>query len=148
MASLLPDVEVSPDCNNTIFWFHDESTYNANDDQTTVWKDDTMQVIKPKGRGSGIMVSDFIEERDGYLAVSTSMHQAMTEKDPTVPQSARVIVEYGKNRDGYWDNEQFMKQMEIAVKVAEMKYPPRIYTSTCGCLTTHVVTNPLRLMPL
>ena len=47
-----------------------------------------MQVIKPKGRGSGLMVSDLI--------MSTSMHRAVTEKDPTVPQSARVILEYGK----------------------------------------------------
>ena len=25
-----------------------------------------MQVLKPKGRGAGLMVSDFIEERDGH----------------------------------------------------------------------------------
>lgn len=67
MADLLPDVTVSPDANNTIFWFHDESTYNSNDDEVTMWKDETMQVLKPKGRGAGLMVSDFIEERDGYL---------------------------------------------------------------------------------
>ncbi len=76
VARLLPDVELSPDRDNTIFWFHDESTFNANDDQPMMWKDATMQVIKPKGRGSGIMVSDFIEERDGYLALSDSMFQA------------------------------------------------------------------------
>ena len=36
-AGLLPDVEVSPDANDTIFWFHDESTYHANDDEFTMW---------------------------------------------------------------------------------------------------------------
>ena len=28
----------------------------------TMWKDETMQVLEPKGRGAGLMVSDFIEE--------------------------------------------------------------------------------------
>ena len=74
-AALLPDVTVSPQSDNTIFWFHDESSYNANDNQTTIWKDSTMQVIKPKSRGAGLMVSDFIEERDGYLSLSQSMHE-------------------------------------------------------------------------
>ncbi len=127
VARLLPDVELSPDRDNTIFWFHDESTFNANDDQPMMWKDATMQVIKPKGRGSGIMVSDFIEERDGYLALSDSMFQAISEVDPSVPQSARVLFEYGKNRDGYWNSELFINQMKVAIKVAEAKYPPRVY---------------------
>ena len=64
-AKLLPEVTISPEQRDTIFWFHDESSYNANDDQPTMWKDETMQVMRPKGRGTGLMVSDFIEERDG-----------------------------------------------------------------------------------
>ena len=51
----------------TTRYFHDESVYNANDDLRTMWKNDTMQVIKPKGKGTGIMVSDFIEERVGIF---------------------------------------------------------------------------------
>ena len=47
-----------------------------------------MQVIKPKGRGAGIMVSDFIEERDGYLALSSSSYQTLSALDATVPQAA------------------------------------------------------------
>ncbi len=42
-AVLLPTVDVSPDHEKTIFWFHDESSYNANDDQTTMWKDERNQ---------------------------------------------------------------------------------------------------------
>lgn len=60
MASLLPGVSVSPDASNTIFWFHDESTFHANDGEFTMWKDESMQVLKPKGWGAGLMVSDFI----------------------------------------------------------------------------------------
>ena len=50
-------------------------------------------MIKPKGRGTALMVSEFIEERDGFLALSTSMHQAISQKDPSVPQSARATLE-------------------------------------------------------
>lgn len=86
-----------------------------------------MQVIKPKGRGAGIMVSDFIEEKDGYLALTQSAHQTLSALDSTVPRSARVLFEFGQNRDGYWNNETFLEQMKTAVKCAEAKYPPRIY---------------------
>ena len=49
-----------------------------------MWKDDTMQVIKPKGRWARLMVSDFIEERDGYCALSDAMFKTVSETDPTV----------------------------------------------------------------
>ena len=84
LARLLTDVQVSPDRDNTIFWFHDQSSYNGNDDQVTMWKDDTMQVIKQKGR-AGLMVSDFIEERDGYLTLSDSMYQTIVQQDASIP---------------------------------------------------------------
>ena len=54
-------------------------------------------------------------------------HAALVEQDPAMPQSAWVIFEFSANRDGYWNNDHFMEQMETAVKVAEAKYPPRIF---------------------
>ena len=82
------------------------------------------------------MVSDF---RDGYLAIPDAMYETMKQHDPTIPQSARVVFEYGKTRDGYWNNQLFMEQMEVAVKVAEAKYPPRALTMS-GFFTTPVGT--------
>ena len=38
-----------------------------------------------------------------------------------------MIFEYGKNQDGYWNNDLFMEQMEVAIKVTEAKYPPGVY---------------------
>ncbi len=98
---LLKHVELKNNWDNTIFWFHDESTFNANDDEVTMWNEDSMQVIKPKGRGATLIVSDFIEERDEYLAISDSMHTTLSEGIPTLKQSARVIFEYGKSKEGY-----------------------------------------------
>ena len=37
--------------------------------------------------------------------------------------SARQQLEYGENAEGYWTNEKFMKQMELAIKIPELRYP-------------------------
>ena len=47
--------------------FHDESIFTANEDQRLQWGSTDMHVIHPKGKGSGIMVSNFIDERDEYF---------------------------------------------------------------------------------
>ena len=52
----------------TVIFFHDESTFQANDDQSTFWGTKGTMVMKPKNKGSGIMVSDFIDEKMGTYA--------------------------------------------------------------------------------
>ena len=46
---------------------HDESTYHANSDQTYFWGDKETNVLHQKSLGASIMVSDFIEEVNGFL---------------------------------------------------------------------------------
>ena len=50
--------------------YHDESTFHSNDGQGWVWTEAGKQLIRPKGQGRGIMVSDFIEEQNGFLHLS------------------------------------------------------------------------------
>ena len=50
----------------TIVPFHDETTFQANEDQPTLWTAKGTSVMRPKSNGSGIMVSDFIDEKNGY----------------------------------------------------------------------------------
>lgn len=38
--------------------FHDESTFQANDDENWMWGEKGQHVLKPKSRGAGIMMSD------------------------------------------------------------------------------------------
>ena len=54
----------------TVVIFRDESTFQANDGQTFYWATKDMPLLRPKGRGAGIMVSDFIEEHNGYLRLT------------------------------------------------------------------------------
>ena len=52
----------------TVVLFHDESTFQANDDQPILWTAKGSSVMRLKSKGSDIMVSDFICERGGYLS--------------------------------------------------------------------------------
>ena len=85
--------------------YHDESIFNTNEGQKWAWT-----------TGAGIMVSDFIEQHDRCLRLD--------EEEAGIPKTARVLLEYGAEKEGYWNSERFMKNMEDAVKIAEFKYPP------------------------
>ena len=107
----------------TVFIFHDETTFQANDDQPTLWASKGTNVMRPKSKGSGIMVSDFISERDGYLGLTEDEYRMAKQVDPTIRRYARQQMEYGEAKEGYWTSEKFMDQIKQAVKIAEVKYP-------------------------
>ena len=69
------------------------------------------------------MVSDFVEERNGYLALTQEQYDRFKDSDPTVRMYARQLFEYGAAREGYWTSDHFIRQIERAVKIAEIKYP-------------------------
>ncbi len=43
-----------------------------------------MQVMRPKGRGAGLMVSDFIEEREGYLSIPDTLYETAKQHDQSM----------------------------------------------------------------
>ena len=107
----------------TVIIFHDESTFQANEDQPTLWAEKGTSVMRPKSRGSGIMVSDFIEEKNGYLALTQEEHDQEKVTNPSVRMYAREFLEYGEAKDGYWTSDKFIKQIQKAIKIADIKYP-------------------------
>ena len=107
----------------TVVLFHDESTFQSNEDQPTLWAEKGTTVMRPKSKGAGIMVSDFIDEHSGYLQLTDEEHARAKESDPTIRKHARQLFEYGEGRDGYWTSEKFMAQLKQAVKIADAKYP-------------------------
>ena len=48
---------------------HDQSSFQSNEDQRYSWLQADLQQIRPKSRGSGRMISDFIDEFSGYITV-------------------------------------------------------------------------------
>ena len=93
-----------------------------------MWGTDNNPAILPKTKGSGIMISDFVEEHGGYLRLSEDELDAAAEIDPEFPFEAREKLEYGVEREGYWTSEKFMLQMKKAVQIAEFKYNPSTHT--------------------
>ena len=69
------------------------------------------------------MVSDFIEEKEGYLHLTDEEYESAKKKDPTIRKYAWQFLEYGETKEGYWTSEKFMKQIKEAEKIAAAKYP-------------------------
>jgi len=92
---------------------HDESTYYANSDQSLFWGDDETNVLKQKSLGQSIMVSDIVDEVSGFLRDGDEM--------------APVMLEI--QRDGYFNNNHLMCQVERAVDIFE-----RVHPQACGIL--------------
>ena len=106
-------------------WWHDESAYNTTEDTPILWGEKGKLPIKPKGKGSSIMVSEFIEEKDGYLALSDEQYEfEVTNTDQDIEKSALAVLEIGEHREGYWNSDRFMEQVGKSVKIADLKYPP------------------------
>ena len=72
---------------------HDEMTAQANDGQKKSWIMEGEQPLKKKGVGRGIHQSDIICSTIGWL------------------REASQTLEYGKNYEGYWTGELFVKQV-------------------------------------
>ncbi len=55
-----------------VLFCHDESTFQSPHSRVTMTDDQNMQwgdkMMKPKSKGAGVMVSDFVDERTGFLA--------------------------------------------------------------------------------
>ena len=58
--------------------------------------------ILPKTKGSGIMVSDFVEENGGFLQLTDAEFERTRESNPDITQSARQLLEYVDEKEGYW----------------------------------------------
>ena len=59
-------------------------------------------VMKQKNKGAGILVSDFIDERNGFLCLTQEEYVRVREADSTIQMEARCLFEYGKAKEGYW----------------------------------------------
>ncbi len=118
---------------------HDESSYNANDDEPWMWADEKSQKLRPKSRGAGIMVSDFVTEVDGWLRLTDEEYQKAKRINPHIQKEARVTLEYGEARDGWWVSDKFLKQMDVALDIVDAKYPKELYT--CVFLIDHAPSH-------
>ena len=119
----LADKTSSSTQKHLVIIYHDESIFHSNEDQGWAWVEEGMQTIRPKGQGKGIMVSDFINEYNGYLQLTTEEFESARQHNPAIKKEARVLWKYGVADEGYWDNDNFIKQVKVAAQIAEVKFP-------------------------
>lgn len=79
--------------------------------------------LKPKCPGRGIMISDFVDEHNGFLKLSDEDFARYQQRDPSLQQSARKQLVIRHGNEGYWTNEPFLKNVKDAMKIAALKYP-------------------------
>ncbi|KAG8915216.1 hypothetical protein FRC01_003742 [Tulasnella sp. 417] len=94
---------------------HDESTFYAHDQRKKRWVHKSEGAVPVrKGEGTSLMVSDFCSPDlpGGWLR----------SKDGT--REARVIFKAGKNRDGYFDNDNVLESTRNAIDIFETHHPP------------------------
>ena len=85
-------------------------------------------VIQPKKKGAVVMVSDFMEQHQGFLCITEEEHTTITPQNPEFPITARVMFEYGAEKEGCWTGEILMCNVKDVCKIAEHKYPAESHT--------------------
>lgn len=98
--------------NPVIFITHDESHFNANDAKSFSWGNDELRTIRPKGRGKGIMVSEFL----------TPVGRLCCESGNQGIEYASRLIETGANKD-WWTNDMMMDQLRHAVSIFKRRFP-------------------------
>jgi len=82
------------------------------------------KITIPKCKGAGIMVSDFMCEKCGYLRLIEEEYKATKIKYLELKKKcARSYLEYGESKEGYWISEKFMNQIKEAAIMAGFKHP-------------------------
>ena len=105
---------------------HDECTFSANDGIRRAWTRVGDTFLRPKGRGQGIMVSDFILPfgRLNLSSLSKEKKKEVIDKTGLSVTEAVELFKYGKTNEGYWDGSKLHKQVvNKALPIAEALYP-------------------------
>lgn len=100
---------------------HDESTFNANDGKRQLWMEDGKQPLRPKARGKGLMVSDFLTP-GGRLAVPDTISEVELAARLLPRRYATEYFVYGK--DKYWRGDDMVDHtVKVAIPIFNAAFP-------------------------
>ena len=98
---------------------YDESTFSRNDGRRHAWTGPSRQFLRPKGRGQGIMVSDFLLP---WCRLSTESLTEEERSDTQLSFYATKYLEYGR-AEGYWDGKDLGAHViEVALPILKKIY--------------------------
>ncbi|KAF8596066.1 hypothetical protein BDV93DRAFT_455579 [Ceratobasidium sp. AG-I] len=136
MRSWKGDEEIPPSLNEgkmpEVEWSHDESIYRAHDRRMMRWihEGETSALYK-KGEGMSLMVADIVSGEYGFLKRTPETLTGNKDDD------ARVVFRPGKERDGYFCNEDVCDQLLRAIKIVKDQYPDEKHVFVFDNATTH-----------
>ena len=111
----------------TVIWYHDESTFYANDRRHVCWVHTSENAVpQSKGEGTSLMVADFVSADCGWL---WSLGGAV---------EARVYFKTGKARDGYFTNSNILEHATKVMNILEDHFPYDKYILIFDNVTTHL----------
>ena len=87
------------------------------------WGTEDQKMIKPKGKCCQGMVSDFIDEFHGFLAVSVSEQEKVKQFDPEIWKHALEFLDIGESEVGYQTRDKFVAQMEKSHNYCKSEVP-------------------------
>ena len=110
-----------------VLWFHDESTFYANDRRQTRWVHKSETAVPcAKGEGASQMVADFVLADHGWL------------RSPNGNEEAHVLFKAGKNRDDYFMNDEIVEQANRAMDILEQHFPDEDHILIFDNASTHL----------
>lgn len=110
----------------TVVWFHNESTFYANDRKVNRWVH-VSETANPyaKGEGPSQMVADMVSADYGWL------------RSPDGSETAWVLFKAGKNRNGYFTNDDILNQANNAMDILAKHFPNENHVLVFDNATTH-----------
>lgn len=117
---------LKPGEKETILHMHDESIFYAHDRRRLKWCHST-ESPKPyaKGEGQTFMIAEFVSAKLGWLA------------SPDGSQRARVTLKPGKEREGYFSNDEVLGQLSKAMDILDSHYPQYEHVFVLDNAKTH-----------
>ncbi|SAM08083.1 hypothetical protein [Absidia glauca] len=97
-----------------VFVTHDESIFYANDGQDKSWYADHENRLAKKGQGLSVMVSEY----------QCPCHGTMRDlRDLNNVKTSRQLFYPGVNREGYWQRDDMVKQLNEVIPLFEYLHP-------------------------
>lgn len=121
---------------------HDECTFSANDGKCRAWTREGESWLQPKGRGQGIMASEFLLPfgRLNLSSLSQEKRDEVITKTELTMTEAVELFEYGKNYKRYWDGVKLHEQViSKALPVTEAFYPGYALLFLFDNTTSHLI---------
>ena len=107
-------------------WFHDETIFYAHDRRRKTWyHKDASATPYAKGEGASLMVARYVSADYGFLMASDG-------------RNTQRVFKPGKNRDGYFTNEDILEQISDAMDLVSELYPDDDHVFIYDNATTHL----------